>query len=559
VLLLAFASAAVADDRVVTLEPDSPQVTLDTQGDAWLDVSGAGTIADVAAAQLPWAPMHAGAVYRLGPDRALWMRFVVDVHDDSQRWYLQVPYPALDRITLYTADAHARWTERTAGDHVPVSAWPVPHRHAVLPLVLTPGKPQQFYVRVENQFSFSAPLTFTSERELLRQEQRSALLLGIYLGLVGLSVVLALFGLLTVHDTAFGWYALSVTLMGLAQASLSGVAGLHLWPQWPWWNNLAVMALPVFAIASLLAFLASMVSLRERSARLAQVQVALSVACLLAVVLILTVDARWRLALMVGWITIGLAAGVAIVAWAARRGDRHAGWLLAGMLPVVASGFLPLARAAGLIPASFWTANALLIGIALELPIMLAVLAARVHDRRENIRRLSGLERIDPATGLVNAHVFLERLATLITRSERLKQQAVVLLIDLVNVDQVRREWDRRSAEELPLRLASRLLASARDIDTVARLSDHRFGLLVEGPVPPGEAAATGAKIVAACLRPFDDKPVQWVPQVRIAQTVVPGLGDAQLVLDKLESTLAAAPPDSKRAVFSVAMETARA
>ena len=71
--------------------------------------------------------------------------------------------------------------------------------------------------------------------------------------------------------------------------------------------------------------------------------------------------------------------------------------------------------------------------------------------------------------------------------------------------------------------------------------------------------AATGAKIVAACLRPFDDKPVQWVPQVRIAQTVVPGLGDAQLVLDKLESTLAAAPPDSKRAVFSVAMEAARA
>ena len=323
----------------------------------------------------------------------------------------------MDRITLYTADAQSRWTERTAGDHVPVSAWPVPHRHAVLPLVLTPGKPQQFYLRVQNQFSFSAPLMFTSERELLRQEQRSALMLGIYFGLVGLSVVLALFGLLTVRDNAFGWYALTVVLMGLAQASLSGVAGLHLWPQWPWWNNLAVMALPVAAIASLLAFLGSMVSLRERSVRLARAQLALSVACLLAIVLVLTVDARWRLALMVAAVSIGLAAGVFFVAWAARRGDRHAGWLLAGMLPVVASGALLLARAAGLIPASFWTANALLIGIAFELPIMLAVLAARVHDRRENIRRLSGLERIDPATGLVNAHVFLERLATLDRKS----------------------------------------------------------------------------------------------------------------------------------------------
>jgi GGDEF domain-containing protein len=130
----------------------------------------------------------------------------------------------------------------------------------------------------------------------------------------------------------------------------------------------------------------------------------------------------------------------------------------------------------------------------------------------------------------------------------------MVLLVDIVNVEQIRRDFDRRAAEELPLRVASRLLAFAREIDTVARLSDHRFGVLVEGPLTRNEAMATGAKVVARCLMPFDGKPLEWVPQVRVAQAVIPGTGDAQLVLDKLGAVLAMVPMDSKRAVFTIGM-----
>jgi hypothetical protein len=65
---------------------------------------------------------------------------------------------------------------------------------------------------------------------------------------------------------------------------------------------------------------------------------------------------------------------------------------------------------------------------------------------------------------------------------------------------------------------------------------------------------ATGAKVVARCLMPFDGKPLEWVPQVRVAQAVIPGTGDAQLVLDKLGAVLAMVPMDSKRAVFTIGM-----
>jgi GGDEF domain-containing protein len=60
-----------------------------------------------------------------------------------------------------------------------------------------------------------------------------------------------------------------------------------------------------------------------------------------------------------------------------------------------------------------------------------------------------------------------------------------VLLVDIANLDALQRDFEPRWAEELPLRVAGRLLSAAREIDSVARLSDHRFGMLVEGPLTP--------------------------------------------------------------------------
>jgi GGDEF domain-containing protein len=435
-----------------------------------------------------------------------------------------------------------------------VASWPVPHRHPVLPLTLSPGTSRQFFVKVENAVSFGAPLVFTSERELLRQEQRVALILGIYFGLAALSVFLAAATGVWLRDAAFGWYALAVTFMGLAQASVTGIAGLHLWPTLEWWNNLAVGVLPMAAVALLLRFLSSLVSLPERLLRLHRLLAVLALTCLAAAAMLPVVDPSLRLSIMVPTIAIALAGGIAVLVWAARRGDRHAGWLLAGMLPLAAGAALPMARAMGLLPLNFWTSNGMLLGIAIDLPVMLGVLAVRAQDRLGNTRRIHGFSRIDPTTGLLNAHVFQVRLMRLIARTTRLKQEAMVLLVDIVNVEQIRRDFDRRAAEELPLRVASRLLAFAREIDTVARLSDHRFGVLVEGPLTRNEAMATGAKVVARCLMPFDGKPLEWVPQVRVAQAVIPGTGDAQLVLDKLGAVLAMVPMDSKRAVFTIGM-----
>jgi two-component system, sensor histidine kinase LadS len=238
--------------------------------------------------------------------------------------------------------------------------------------------------------------------------------------------------------------------------------------------------------------------------------------------------------------------------WAWRRGDRFAPWIMLGFVPLLVASAYIVARKAGLVPVNFMTQHGTQIGVALELPVIMVILMLRSQQRRENIRRIQGLDRVDPATGLINGHVFAERLMRMLGRSERLKHQSAVMLIDITNTDQTQRDFGRKTAEELPLRVAERLLSTAREIDSAARLSERRFGMLVEGPFSAEEAATLGPRIVARCLMPYKGLHVDCTAKVRVAYAVVPhaGLGDAQSLLAQLGERLASAAPDDKKAVF---------
>lgn len=540
---------------VLELDTGHQPVPLLDWGDFWIDPHASATPADVATdPAVAWAPTARGSIYPLRGGQALWIRFTVPPAPDKERWYLEIPYPGVNRAILYTPDSAGQWIPQAAGDTLPVATWPVPNRHPILPIEVSAEEPRTYLLRVENPHSFSAPLQFVSEAYLSRSGQQTSLILGTYFGLAGLALVLALISALSLRDSTYAYYGLWVAMMGLSQASLTGIAGLHLWPGLPVWNDTAPRVLPVLTAASLLWFFSAVVSLRERSRPLHRLLAALAGLGVLMTGVIAMAEPAVRYQLMVPYILTALVAGTAAVTWAAWRGDRYGAWLLAGMAPVIAGAMFPIARAWGLIPVSFWTNHAMQIGIAIELPVVLALLMLRSQQRREHHRRVQGMDRLDPATGLINAVVFTERLARMLARSQRLKHRGAVLLVDIVNIEQIRRDYDRRSAEELPLRVAGRLLSAAREIDSVARLSDFRFGMLIEGPLTLEEMAAAGPRVVARCLMPFRNKPLDWVAQVRIAQTQVPVVGDndpARLI-ERLEAVLAAAPAESKRAVFTL-------
>ena len=408
-------------------------------------------------------------------------------------------------------------------------------------------------LRLENAHGFSAPIYLTDQAQLLRGEQRVSLFLGSYFGLALLGCAVGLGAGLWLKDRVYVYYGICAAMVGLTQAAVTGVAGLHLWPNSPQWTDRSLGMFATWMLMSLLLLNTTTVSLAQRSVALNKiVWLAVATGGALSVALAVT-DSALRLSLLLPYVVLVLLIVLLVNFWAWRHGDRFAGWLLLSAIPLASSLSLTVARYLEWVPLTFAVAQVVLGSMALELPAVLAVLLLRSQHRRENTRRVRGLDRVDPETGLINQQVFIERMERMWARSSRLKQSSAVMLIDIVNTGQIQRDFGRKAADELPLRLAERLLATARQIDSAARLSERRFGMLVEGPLQPVDAAMLGQRIVARCLMPYEGLHEQQVAQVRVAYALVPHAeGNAQGLLTRLQERLARASPDDKKAVFAL-------
>ena len=553
-LLLAAGSALAQTHTVLNLDEHKQPVALADWGDYWIDPRARLEVTELAGnTALNWQKTLLRGIYPLLPGQALWIRFTVPPAPDTERWLLEIPYAALDRASLYTHDKSGHWNEQRSGDLTPTSQWVTPHRHPLMVLDFNTEEPTQYLLRIENAQGFSAPIRFVNTGRVLRSEQQISLFLGAYFGLALIGCVVGLLGMLWLRDRAYLYYGICSALVGLTQATVTGVAALHLWPNSPQWADRSLVLLATWTLMSLLLLNASVVSLSQRSRLLnTVVWSALALGAALSVALGLT-ESALRLALIVPYLLLVPVVVLAINLWAWQRGDRFGGWLLLSAIPLVISLGLAIARYREWLPQSFATELGILASMALELPALLAVLFLRSRQRRENTRRIRGLDRIDPSTGLINEAVFAERLMRMMARAERFRHQGAVLMIDLVNTEQIQRDFGRRAAGELPLRIAARLLSTAREIDSAARLSDQRFGMLVEGPVSPEEAAKLGPRIVARCLMPYRGLPETCVAQVRVAYALVPRQGPtAEIVLARLAQRLTGIAPESKRAVFMV-------
>lgn len=547
------ASTSAWSRSVLDLDVQQQPVALKDWGDYMVDSTGQLSAAQVfSTSPSNWQPTQSDIIYPISSGQALWIRFTVPPAPDTERWYLEVPYPSINRASLFTLDSAGQWGEQKSGDLVAVSKWPVPHRHPLMPIAVSAEVPTSYLLRLENGHSFGVSLQFLSESHLNHSEQRVSLILGIFFGLVGLAAVVSALSALSLRDPAYGFYAASVTLMGLTQATATGIAGLHLWPNAPSWNDVSTSVLPTLELVATLMFVSAAVSLPERSARLHRLFIGMALLGLVTAVAVAVVPIDVRMRVLMSYVFLPQLLAFAALVWAWQRGDRFAPWLILGFAPIALAVACVSARNMGWLPVSFLTKHASQIGVAIELPILMVILMLRSQQHRENKRRILGLDRMDPATGLINGHVFAERLMRMMARSERLKQQSAVMLIDIVNTEQIERDYGRKTAEELPLRVAERLLSTAREIDSAARLSERRFGMLVEGPFDAEDAGALGPRIVARCLMPYKGLHIDCVAQVRVAYALVPHQSThAQSLLSRLEERLAwAASTGDKRAVF---------
>jgi len=519
-----------------------------------IDASGQQTTHDI------WQRFERGEGSVAQPERimptggaaSMWYQLSLPAVTVPTSRVLAVPHPGMNRVELHRPGVGDAWHAEASGDSIAVARWPLRYLHPAFEFVQQPDESRPTYLRVQHSHPINVRWTLWNTRDFQESSKHWHLLLGVCIGLVALVIVLCVVNAWTWRDSIHSWYAAYVAVVAAGQLSLTGLAGEYFWPHNPWWNDVASGALPLAGAALGHLFVRELVV--ERGARWAtHLMLALAAA---------------GAALVLGQIFFGRepffgATGpyyiasccvfIGVALWYAWRIPRVGGWLLAGMLAMLAGAFFPILRNMQLVPMSFWTQHGAQIGAAVQIPLLLIALYLRSRERRDNQLRVGALSRVDPLTGAANHRVMLDRLEHLLQHQQRDPETGVVLRVRIGNIQEIRADYGLQVAQTALVHAGACITHVIREGDTVARHRDGDFVVILEGHFKREQVAEIGQRLIARGLAPSDILPPGAVLQLKVAVAARPFRAQGvALLLQTLEaavSELAARPGKALRFV----------
>lgn len=511
VLALAWPAAAAAQDE--------HDVTLGSH--YWIDASGEASIEEVAGGVAGLQPMRRYQAFPLG-EAALWMRLDLPAVDAQRRWYLTVSGAAyINRVSLYAQDAAGRWHEQHAGDHVPVLQWSRPHYSPLFEV--QPAATRALWLRLENRPAPVSPFVeLLTEERLQFKRQWTYLLVGGYLGFGLLVFIVGLIHARMYRDLAFDVYCLYVACMMLFQLAYTGLGGLFLWPQHAWFNDAAPALFMLLMVGSGIWFIRESTALPRHSRQVDRAVLGFSLFGLVFPMFYILFSGPLTYGILNVYALLSVVLSISLCLWTWRKGETYSGWLLLGFMPIHLSYPFPALRAAGVLPDSWATQYAVLIGSAIEIPLLLYILHWRAKDFSENRARFRALDSTDPLTGLAATPVLRLRLRDALRRARRLGHRCTVLVVELSNHGDIIARAGREAGDRALVVAAARLTSVVREIDTVCRIADTRFAVLAEGPQPAEARRLLAQHIVARGLEEVPPLPPDLSLRFRVVTASEP-------------------------------------
>ena len=540
-LMLLLCSRATAQP-VLLLSDDNPTQNISAASLMWVDSKGLSTISQVTAgrANLAFTPSKAETVYTLGRDAALWQHYRFSSQVSShEHWVLEFPQPLIDHITVYQKSSSGKWTQQFAGDTIPVATWPIPGRYAQFNLNVHEGEPQDVYVQIRNVANISIPVRVATHGHQTQRLQLEYLMVGVVLGTLVLLIVTCLAQSWSYRDYTYSWYASYAFILMLTMSAWTGVAGHLLWNRSGVWTDLAPGCLGVLTGSSALLFINYICGANPRKKWFEPLLFVLGLAGLPIAIAYIFLERGTAVSMISIYLIMVAALGIikAITTW--RRKDVIGLWILAAFTPTAMATLLLVINVMGFVPSSWLTRYGLMIGLIVEVPLLLIALNIRSRERHGVEARAQAMPTQDALTGLLTAHLFQDRLRQMAARTKRYKEPAAVVYIKLVNYSYIKKTWGVAVAEQSLLRSVIKLRRILRDVDTVGRVDEAVFGLILEGVSERSAVTELAARLIAAGLMPLKGLKPEVVLQFHAAAVLLRERpGSAEDIHNALTETL---------------------
>ena len=307
----------------------------------------------------------------------VWVTFATQVPSgNTNRWFLEVGYPLLDNIKLYTPEQDGTYRVQEAGDKLPFEQREIAYQKFIFTLKSNPGL-YTYYLRIETTSSLSVPLTILSEKKLLSEVNRHQMLYGIFYGAL---IIMILFNLLLAvytRDYTYCYYVLYIIAFIMVSLSMSGTGFQYLWRNLPQLNDMVPFTL-FFCIFWIMLFTRSFLQTSVVPVFDAILRITILISALgfcISPFMPYALGIRLGAAYAVFLVPLSLMAGVLSI----RKGIRQArfyllafGFFLAGVLLTALNRF-------GILPSTIFTVWSFQIGSLMQIVLLSFALGDRIN------------------------------------------------------------------------------------------------------------------------------------------------------------------------------------
>jgi signal transduction histidine kinase/CheY-like chemotaxis protein len=399
-----------AEDTSINLGPDLQWVEDDTNSLTLEQVQ-----------QLPQEAFNKGSQYTFNQgitSSGYWLRFRLNVPSEliDNPWLLEIPFPLLDYVALYSPDKNTAYSVFVTGDRSPFSQRDLNTTDFVFTL-----QPEQennvYYLHVKTKNGLQVPLYLWNVDHFPKHTAYVNGLQGIYFGIMLVMILYNLFIYLSVRERSYLYYISYISAFTLYQASRQGLSFEYLWPNQTSWANISIPFLGVLSLffASLFARSILQTHLLIPRGDKGIVLIAASLFCTLPVVLLADYDVAMIVTFTCFFIFLNLI--LVISCLAAVKGNRTAKVFLVAWIIFLISGVISVLGALNVLPLQYASQVIFQIGSVIEVVLLSLALADRINVIEK--------EKIEIET---NSHDTLVQANIQLENSNRLKDEFIATI-----------------------------------------------------------------------------------------------------------------------------------
>ena len=382
---LAWGGGVASAGTIVLSDPVTEKIG--GQLDVLEDTTGELALADVQGdAAKRFEPVGADEPNYGFTDSTFWFRGTVANPDtEHSEWMLESGYPLVDSIEVFAETDDGRFTRMLTGDRLPFAHRPVLHRNFVFPLEVPPGQTRKILMRVQTSSSVQLPMSIWEREAFFRMDHRRELVLGLFLGLLGVMAIYNLFLWTAIRERNYLYYVTFVTSTVLWYMASTGVAFQMLWPDAPALANKFIPFIVASLAMSAVFFAGSFLDFRRHAPRVFQfnrvVVFAAGLAMVLAFVAPYGLAIRLAMAAAFASATVNFVGAVVLLV----RGHRSARFFVLAWTAFLVGTIVAILSKAGLLPRNLATEYSQHVGSVLEVVLLSFALADRINQMKSAV------------------------------------------------------------------------------------------------------------------------------------------------------------------------------